>query len=50
MVLGNGSGTSTLSSNIIGNTIMILGGSTITNNYTPSGSSTPTGTGVNLAQ
>ena len=51
MVLGNGSGTSTLSSNIIGNTIMILGGSTITNNYTPSSSSsTPTGTGVNLAQ
>ncbi|HEY2860612.1 MAG TPA: pilus assembly protein TadG-related protein [Terracidiphilus sp.] len=51
LVLGNGSGTSTVSSNIIANTIMILGGSTITNNYTPSSnSSTPTGTGVNLVQ
>lgn len=51
LVLGNGSGTSTLSSNIIGNTIMVLGGSTITNNYTPSNSTaTPTGAGITLAQ
>ena len=54
LVLGNGSGTSTLSSNIIANTIMILGGSTITNNYTPpsssSSGSTASGTGINMAQ
>ena len=52
MVLGNGSGTSTLSSNIIANTVMVVGGSTITNNYTPpsGGGSTPTGSGVTLAQ
>jgi Predicted membrane protein len=37
LVLGNGSGTSTISSNIVANTVMILGGSTLTNNYQPSG-------------
>jgi hypothetical protein len=35
LVLGNGTGTSTLSSNIIANTIMVIGGSTISNSYTP---------------
>lgn len=51
LVLGNGSGTSTLSSNVIANTIMVVGGSSITNNYTPtSGTSTPTGAGITLAQ
>lgn len=51
LVLGNGSGTSSLSSNIIANTIMVLGGSTVTNNYTPTSSgSTPSGTGITLAQ
>jgi len=50
VVLGNGSGTTAVSSNIIGNTIMVVGGSTITNNYVPTATPTPTGTGVNLAQ
>jgi Flp pilus assembly protein TadG len=51
LVLGNGSGTSTISSNIIANTVMILGGSTLTNNYTPpSGGSGATQGGVTLAE
>ncbi len=51
LMLGNGSGTSTLSSNIIANTITIVGGSTITNNYNPSGSGSGSGSaGVTLAQ
>jgi Flp pilus assembly protein TadG len=51
LVLGNGSGTSTLSSNIIANTIMVLGGSTITNNYVSNGNVGGAGTGgVNLAE
>ncbi len=51
LLLGNGSGTSTLSSNVIANTIMIVGGSTITNNYVSSGSSGGAGSGgVNLAE
>jgi len=51
VVLGNGSGTSTLSSNIIANTIMVLGGSTLQNNYTPpSGGGNATSGGVTLAE
>jgi Flp pilus assembly protein TadG len=51
LMLGNGSGTSTLSSNIIGNTITVVGGSTITNNYSPSSSGSSSGSsGVTLAQ
>jgi Flp pilus assembly protein TadG len=51
LMLGNGSGTSTVSSNIIANTITVVGGSTISNNYNPSGSSSSSGsTGVTLAQ
>jgi Flp pilus assembly protein TadG len=51
LMLGNGSGTSTMSSNIIANTITVVGGSTITNNYNPSSSSSSSGTtGVTLAQ
>lgn len=51
LLLGNGSSTSTLSSNIIANTIMIVGGSTITDNYVSSGSNGAAGTsGVNLAE
>jgi hypothetical protein len=51
LLLGNGSGTTTLSSNIIGNTITVVGGSTINNNYNPSSSSSGSGSaGVTLAQ
>jgi Putative Flp pilus-assembly TadE/G-like len=51
LLLGNGSGTSTLSSNIIANTIIIVGGSTITNNYVSNGNNGAAGTsGVNLAE
>jgi hypothetical protein len=49
LVLGNGSGTSAISSNIVANTIMVLGGSTIKNNYLPTSSGAAAG-GVNLAQ
>lgn len=49
LVLGNGSGTSAISSNIVANTIMVLGGSTIQNNYQPTSSGAAAG-GVNLAQ
>jgi Flp pilus assembly protein TadG len=48
LVLGNGSGTSTVSSSIVANTIMVLGGSTIQNSYN-AGSSSASG-GVNLAE
>jgi Flp pilus assembly protein TadG len=51
LMLGNGSGTSTLSSNIIANTITVVGGSTISNSYNPSSSSSGSGSaGVTLAQ
>jgi Flp pilus assembly protein TadG len=54
LVVGNNSGNTTLSSNIIANTITTVGSGTITNNYTPpsssSSSSSATGTGVNMAQ
>jgi Flp pilus assembly protein TadG len=51
LVLGNGSGTSTMSSNIIANTIMILGGSTLQNNYQPANGGTgATQGGVTLAE
>ena len=50
-MLGNGSGTSTVSSNIIANTITVVGGSIIANNYNPSGSgSSSSGAGITLAQ
>lgn len=51
LVLGNGSGTSTISSNIVANSIMVLGGSTIQNSYTPpsGGGASPSG-GVFLAE
>ncbi len=48
LVLGNGSGTSAMSSSIVANTIMVLGGSTIQNGYN-AGSSSASG-GVNLAE
>ncbi len=48
VVLGNGTGTSTMSANIIANTIMVVGGSTIQDNYTPT--SGATAGGVNLAE
>jgi len=48
LVLGNGSGTSALSSEIVANTIMVLGGSSLQDNYKPS-SGTPAAGGVNLA-
>jgi Flp pilus assembly protein TadG len=48
LVLGNGSGTSTLSSSIVANTIMVLGGSTIQNGYNAGGSAGSGG--VNLAE
>jgi len=51
LMLGNGSGTSTVSSNIIANTITVVGGSIIANNYNPSGSSSSSsGAGITLAQ
>jgi hypothetical protein len=51
LMLGNGSGTSTLSSNIIANTITVVGGSTLTNNYNPSSSSSGSSSaGVTLVQ
>lgn len=51
LVLGNGSGTTAVSSNIVANTIMVVGGSTITDNYTPSGgSSGGSDSSVNLIQ
>jgi Flp pilus assembly protein TadG len=51
LMLGNGSGTSTVSSNIIANTITVVGGSTFKNNYNPSSSgSTSASAGVTLAQ
>ncbi|HEY3706579.1 MAG TPA: TadE/TadG family type IV pilus assembly protein [Terracidiphilus sp.] len=51
LMLGNGSGTSTMSSNIIANTITVVGGSTVTNNYNPSSSGSSSGSsGVTLAQ
>jgi Flp pilus assembly protein TadG len=48
LVLGNGSGTSTMSSSIVANTIMVLGGSTIQNGYN-AGNGAGSG-GVNLAE
>ncbi len=48
LVLGNGSGTSTISSEIVANTVMILGGSTLQNNYNPSAGAAAGG--VNLAE
>ncbi len=48
MVLGNGTGTSALSSSIVANTITVVGGSTIQNAYN-AGSSAASG-GVNLVE
>jgi Flp pilus assembly protein TadG len=52
LVVGNNSGNTTLSSNILANTITAVGSGTITNNYTPPSSSNSSGirTGVTLAQ
>lgn len=51
LVLGNGSQSTTMSSNVIASTILVEGGSTVTDNYKPAGSgSKPTGGGVTLAQ
>jgi Flp pilus assembly protein TadG len=53
LFIGNNSGNTTLSSNILANTITVVGSGTITNNYNPSSSSSSssgTGTGVTLAQ
>ena len=48
VVLGNGSGTSTVSSAIVANTITVVGGSTIQNAYNPGGGAASGG--VNLAE
>jgi Flp pilus assembly protein TadG len=48
LVLGNGSGTSTMSSSIVANTIMVLGGSTIQDGYNAGGGAG--NGGVNLAE
>lgn len=50
LVLGNGTGTTALSSEIVANTIMILGGSTITDNYVPSAAGGASPGGVSLAR
>lgn len=54
LMVGNNSGNTTLSSNILANTITVVGSGTITNNYNPSSSSSTSSsgfrTGVTLAQ
>lgn len=55
MVIGNNSGNTAVSSDIIANTMLTQGSGTITNNYTPPSSSsgnstsTPTGSNISLA-
>jgi hypothetical protein len=49
LVLGNGSGTSSVSSNITAGTIMVLGGSTFDDNYNPGAAKAVAG-GVNLTK
>jgi Flp pilus assembly protein TadG len=51
LYIGNNSGNTAMSSNIIANTITAVGSGTITNNYNPSGSSSSSsGAGITLAQ
>ncbi len=49
LVLGNGSGTAALSSDIVANTITVVGGSTVQNNYNPAGGGAGAG-GVTLTE
>jgi len=50
LMLGNGTSTQAFSNNIVANTIQVIGGSTVTDNYSPSGGSNPVAGGVSLVE